>query len=810
MLAKTVFMTVVMLALLLPAAGPQRGAAASGAEVAELPPLQFIGQDDWYTNNNLPAEQFDGRTLSGRFNEDALSDIAVITGAGTIDVMPSSGSSFNPPAQWYDFAAADPAPGLYAGATVAGDFNNDGLDDVAAIVPYLLSGGVENEVAVYLSNGTNGFTRQQWALLESYYLEAKGRIVSGDFDGDGWHDDVALLFYNGQDTIIFVLRSDGSKFAAPQSWGRFDVFDSSRVTGRVVAGDFDADGLDDLAAIYEVPYDGTYRTRAYVFFSSGASFSRSTWWEASGYNAQEALGRVVAGDWDGDGDDDITLIYRYPSVTRAHVLLSTRYLEFIYQGNSGWWSHAPFVAGYASGRTVAGDWDGNGVDDIGMLYGADFLTTWVLMSTAVPPSSAETLYVDHSFAGCPTGSPFPDRFCTVQEAVNAARDGQRIEVAQGAYPELVNIPRYTTAGFNQEVTIAGAGIDATVLDGQNQGPVVAIGPYGRVSLSGLTVQNGTALEGGGIYTEGYLRLSSSRLTGNRAEEHGGALNSENDAVTFIVDSLLDGNTAQWGGAVSALYNSLTDIETSDLRGNIASDQGGALLIDGGDVVIRSSTFDDNLSYDGGAIYQRTAILNLRDSTLSRNQATHSAGALLVEDDGDAYLRQNTVSGSRATDSALVIDLAGRALILANTIAGNESGGISFWDTPNTRIGSTLLAGNAGGNCDISVGSNLVVTLGYNISTDDSCGFFAGNDQVVGDALLGPLRDNGGPTETMALQSGSPAIDMIPQANCGETPQDQRGVPRPQDGDDDGQALCDIGAFELLLAGAELYLPMVIR
>ena len=789
---------------------PRWHVEARSGQTAELPPLAFSAQNDWYTNNNLPASQFDGRSVSGHFNDDGMSDIALISGAGTINVMTSTGTSFNPPADWYDFGSEDPPPGFYAGTTVAGDFNNDGFDDVAAFLPYLPTGGTPAVATVYLSDGSSGFKRQRWALIEPYYLEAKQRIVSGDFDGDGWHDDVALLFYNGADTNLFVLLSDGSKFEQPVSWGKFENFDSDQVTGRVTAGDFNADGIDDLGLIYEVPYDGTYRARAYVFFSSGAAFSRSTWWNVSGYNAQEALGRVVAGDWDGDGDDDLSLIYRYPgNLTRAHVLLATRYLEFIYQGNSGWWSNSSFNAVLVSGRTVTGDWDGNGIDDIGMLYGTDYLQTWVLISTAVSPSSEETLYVDPDFAGCPTGSPFPERFCSLQEALNAARDGQRIELAQGIYSEWITIPRYPNAGFNQEVTFAGAGVDATVLDGQNQGTVVTIGHYGRVFLSGVTIQNGTAVEGGGIFTEGYLNFTNGRLTGNRAQEHGGALNSESNATTFVVDSLVDNNTAQWGGAISSL-DSLTQIENTILRGNIASEQGGALLIDGGDAVVRSSSFDDNLSQDGGAIQLRTSVLNMAGSTLGHNQATRSGGALLVEDDGNAFLLQNTIYGNGAADGALVIALAGRAYIQANTIAGNETSGISFWDTPNTRIGRTLLAENVGGNCDISIGSNLVTNLGYNMATDTSCGFFAGTDQVVDDAFLGPLQNNGGPAETMALLEGSPAIDAIPFTNCEETPADQRGVIRPQDGNDDGQALCDIGSFELMLRDGSLYLPVILR
>jgi hypothetical protein len=82
--------------------------------------------------------------------------------------------------------------------------------------------------------------------------------------------------------------------------------------------------------------------------------------------------------------------------------------------------------------------------------------------------------------------------------------------------------------------------------------------------------------------------------------------------------------------------------------------------------------------------------------------------------------------------------------------------------------------------------------GYNIeSPGNTCGFDQTGDQVVPDAMLGPLQDNGGPTETHALLPGSPAINQIPEAEC-EVDTDQRGEPRPET----GGTMCDVGAFEV--------------
>jgi hypothetical protein len=94
-------------------------------------------------------------------------------------------------------------------------------------------------------------------------------------------------------------------------------------------------------------------------------------------------------------------------------------------------------------------------------------------------------------------------------------------------------------------------------------------------------------------------------------------------------------------------------------------------------------------------------------------------------------------------------------------------------------------GTTTSNCNETLDS-----LGYNLTDDDSCGFTEPTDLIVADAMLGPLQDNGGPTETHDLLPGSPAIDAG-SPDCPPPATDQRGVARPQG------AACDIGAVEYL-------------
>jgi hypothetical protein len=84
------------------------------------------------------------------------------------------------------------------------------------------------------------------------------------------------------------------------------------------------------------------------------------------------------------------------------------------------------------------------------------------------------------------------------------------------------------------------------------------------------------------------------------------------------------------------------------------------------------------------------------------------------------------------------------------------------------------------------------------------GFDQSTDRPNSAPKLDPLADNGGPTQTHGLQDDSPAIDVGDNNGCPAT--DQRGVSRPVDGDSDGTATCDIGAFELDPYPEKIYLP----
>jgi Ca2+-binding RTX toxin-like protein len=160
------------------------------------------------------------------------------------------------------------------------------------------------------------------------------------------------------------------------------------------------------------------------------------------------------------------------------------------------------------------------------------------------------------------------------------------------------------------------------------------------------------------------------------------------------------------------------------------------------------------------------------------------------------LKDTTVSGGNTTDGGGVANSYGTVTLTNSTVSGNsagrQGGGVFTINGGTFNLANTILANSpSGGDCFNSATLN---PSGVNLVEDGSCGssFPAGTDPN-----LGPLANNGGPTQTHALLAGSPAIDAVTDGSCPPPNEDQRGVARPQDGDGDTFADCDIGSFEVI-------------
>jgi len=228
------------------------------------------------------------------------------------------------------------------------------------------------------------------------------------------------------------------------------------------------------------------------------------------------------------------------------------------------------------------------------------------------------------------------------------------------------------------------------------------------------------------------------------------------------------------------------------NGVVSGVPGGAIRVNLGTVVLNDCSLSGNRSDANGGAISNAGNLTLNRCTLSANTASGNGGGLYNA--STVALNNTTLSGNSATSfgGGLYNATGATATVLHATLALNSaaSGG-GVYSVGTTTFRSALLSANTGGNCSSAIGSS-----GTNLDSGTSCGFSATGDLSNKDPLLGALTDNGGPTATHALSSGSPAIDAADNSSC--PPIDQRGVGRPKDGDGNGVngvRDCDIGAFE---------------
>jgi hypothetical protein len=329
----------------------------------------------------------------------------------------------------------------------------------------------------------------------------------------------------------------------------------------------------------------------------------------------------------------------------------------------------------------------------------------------------------------------------------------------------------STININNTLTFDATGYNVT-LDGNNAILIFNVTNSGNLTLIGLTIAKANNSSfGGALINNGTLAITNSSFISNTSTQGGGAIyNVLGGTITSINNSNFISNTATTtdGGAIRNSGN-IGTISSSSFISNTAATGGGAILNGGALTNIISTTFSANSSTNsgfGGAINNNYGgtITNLSNSTFAANSATAIGGA--------------------------IVNYPGQTMSVSNsTFSGNSApsgGDIYSYGTLNLSNSLLAVGGGTGGNC-----GGTITDGGYNLSDDATCSFSAtGSQNSVTNLKLDPsgLKNNGGPTQTIAILAGSAAFNSS-TSSCPAS--DQRGYPRPSTG-------CDIGAYQATL------------
>ncbi len=749
------------------------------------------GQNTVYLNDGTGS--FTGGTKNFGTGTDQTSCIAFgdVDGDGDIDVAVGNNTEKN--AVYLNDGAGNFTAGIRNFGTgtdktsciAFGDIDGDGDLDIAV-------GNDTEQNAVYLNDGAGNFI----AGIRNFGTgtDKTTSVAFGDADGDG-HPDIAAG-NNTEQNVVYLNDAYGNLTKGTVYFGT--GIDN---TYSVAFGDADGDGDPDIAL-------GNTGQQNVVCLNDGAGNFTGTVNFGTGTDPTMS---VAFGDADNDGSLDIALGNQGGQNTIC-----------LNDGAGDFTGTINFGTGTDSTLSVAfGDTDSDGDMDIATGNPGEQNAVYLNKTPFCP--STNILYVDTAAGGLNNGDDWSNALTNFQDALTEARSGgcispviTEIHVAQGDYKpgtgradtfQLINgitiYGGFPTGGgvrdWAANITTLSGDIGVIGNDSDNSFHVVTgNGTDNTAVLDGFTITKGNANDtaapddkGGGMYSTGSPVITNCVFSSNKSGREGAGLyNTGNPSISNCKfnDNATSNFADGYGGGI---YNEGSPvIDNCTFTNNFAKRNGGGTASFTGNPVITNCLFTNNTGDNvGGGIHNGSGLLTLSGCIFTGNSANQEGGAMFVG--GTLAISHCTITGNSGAQNGGGITFSGNGTITHSTIVSNtadsDSNGSGIGG--GIRVGGSLtiknciVANNKKGilpPTDDDISNAGTISSDYNIVE-----FFAGytpgaNDQpaVPGNITnlnLGPLQDNGGLTQTMALLDGSAAIDTGDPLFTTPPDFDQRGT-----------------------------------